>query len=100
MNFGEKASLLGDFRKLLQDFLAPEMGELKAKLQALSDGQKVIIDGQHEMEVRLLREIRGSEEKLLLRIQLAEANLKMEHAMRTAETALRENEQLKREKTQ
>ncbi len=104
MGASEKLSVVGDIRKALQDFLAPKLGELKAKLQALSDevhrGFAAQSQSRQEMEARLIREIKNSEEKLLLRIQLAEANLKMEQAMRTAEAALRENEQLKREKTQ
>ncbi len=93
MNFSEKASILGDFRRLLQDFLAPEMGELKAKLQALSDGQKVILDGQQTMEARLLKEIQKSEEKILLMLKVSELSSNLEQV-------LRENQQLKREKTQ
>ena len=52
----EKASIVGDVRKMLQDFLAPELVEVKTKLQALADGQR-------EMEARLIREIRNSEQK-------------------------------------
>ena len=111
MSVGEKMSILGDFRKVLQDFLAPELGELKARLDALSEGQKQIIsdmregfkaqtESRQEMESRLLREIKNTEEKVLMRVQLAEANLKIEQAMRIAEEAQREIEQLKREKTQ
>ncbi len=104
MSASEKLSIVGDVRKALQDFLAPELGELKAKLQALSDevrqGFAAQTESRQEMETRLIREIKNSEEKLLLRIQLSEANTKMEQAMRTADAALRENEQLKREKTQ
>ena len=94
MNFSEKASILGDFRKLLQDFLAPEMGELKAKLQALADQQKSFSDemrqgfktqsdmmregfkeqneSRQEMEARLLREIQKSEERILLMLRVSE----------------------------
>ena len=122
MGIGERLSILGDFRKVLQDFLAPELGELKVRLDTLSEGQTTIIqdvrdgfaaqtesmrmgfraetDSRQEMEARLLREIKNSEEKVLMRVQLAEANLKMEQAMRATEEALREVEQLKREKTQ
>ena len=100
MSVGEKLSIIGDLRKALQDFLAPELVELKAQYKALLDGQRAILDGQRDMEARLLREIKNSEEKLLLRIQLAEANLRSEQSARVAEIALRENEQLKREKAQ
>ena len=51
----EKLSIVGDVRKALQDFLAPELGEVKVRLQSLSDGQKEILDGQRELEARLLR---------------------------------------------
>ncbi len=96
----EKLSIVGDVRKALQDFLAPELGEVKVRLQSLSDGQKEILDGQRELEARLLREIKNSEEKLLLRIQLAEVNLKLDEKSRLAEGALREIETLRREKAQ
>ena len=107
----EKASIVGDMRKVLQDFLAPELREVKAQLQVLSDGQKDIVatmregfqaqtDARQEMEARLLREIRNTEEKLLIRIQLAEANIKLDEKTRIAEGALREIETLKREKAQ
>lgn len=111
MSVSEKLSVVGDVRKALQDFLAPELGELKAQLKALSDNQKTMqetmrygfkaqTEGRQEMESRLLREIKNSEEKLVIRIQLAEATLKLEQATRVAEGALLENERLKREKTQ
>ena len=83
------------------------MGEVRAELKSLTDsqktladGQKAILDSQRDMEARLVREIKNTEEKLLIRIELAESNMRLEQAMRTAETAMRENEQLKREKTQ
>ena len=111
MSVGEKLPVAGDVRKALQDFLAPELGELKAQLKALSDNARTIQDtmrdgfkaqneGRQETESRLLREIKNSEEKLVIRIQLAEATMKLEQATRVAEGALRENELLKREKTQ
>ena len=91
---------------------------MKAQLQALSDGQKSLYDGQKgivsamregfqaptdackEMETRLLREIRNSEAELLIRIQLAEANIKLDEKTRLAEGALRKIETLRREKAQ
>ncbi len=118
MDVGERASTIGDMRNLLQNFLAPELGELKIRLDSLADGQKAIIQEMHEgfktqtesrqeMEARLPREIKNSEEKLLIRTQLAEANIKVEQAdikreqaEQVAATALRENEELKRAKTQ
>ncbi len=110
MSVGE-LSVVGDVRKALQDFLAPELGELKAQLKALSDNQKTMqetmrdgfkaqTEGRQDMESRLLREIKNSKEKLVIRIQLAEATLKLEQATRVAEGALLENERLKREKIQ
>ncbi len=93
----EKASIVGDVRKTLEDFLAPELGELKAQLNALSDnlrdGLKAQTDSQREMEVRLIREIKNSEQKLALMFKLSEAMAEMEDLKN-------ENEQLKREKTQ
>ena len=100
MSVSEKLSIVGDLRKALQDFLAPELVELKAQYKALLDGQRALLDGQKSLEDRVLREIKNSEEKLLLRIQLAEANLRSEQSARIAEIALRENEQLRREKAQ
>lgn len=104
MSIGDKMSILGDFRKVLQDFLAPELGELKVRLDALADGQKAIIhdmregfkaqtESRQDMEARLLREIKNSEEKIRLTILLSETSGKLEQVTR-------ENEQLKREKTQ
>ncbi len=89
----EKLSIVGDVRKALQDFLAPELSEVKAKLQALADGQKAILESQHEMEARLVREIKTLEQKLILMFKLSEA-------MAEVEDLRNENEQLKREKTQ
>ena len=93
----EKLSIVGDVRKALQDFLAPELAEVKVKLQALSEGQKQleisIRDGMKEMEARLIREIKASEQKLALMFKLSEA-------MAEVEDLKNENEQLKREKTQ
>ena len=111
MSASERLSILGDFRKVLQDPLAPELGEIRAQLRALSDSQKAMseemrdgfkaqTDGRQEMETRLLREIGNAEEKLLIRIRLAEANMRLDEKTRVAEGALREVEQLKREKTQ
>ncbi len=111
MSASEKLSIVGDVRKGLQDSLAPEMGEVKARLQTLSDGQRAMreemregfkaqAESRQEMEARLLREIKDSEDKLLMRIQLAEANMRGDEQTRIAEGALRELEQLKREKTQ
>ena len=111
MSVGEKLPVVGDVRKALQDSLAPELGELKVQLKVLSDSQKTMqetmqdgfkaqTEGRQEMESRLLREIKNSEEKIVFRIQLAEATLKLEQVTRVAEGALLENERLKREKIQ
>ena len=93
----DKASIVGDVRKVSQDFLAPELGEVKVKLQALADnlrdGLKAQSESQREMEVRLTREIKNSEQKLALMFKLSEA-------MAEVEDLKNENEQLKREKTQ
>ncbi len=86
MSVGERVSILGDFRKVLQDFLAPELRELSANLRSRADGQR-------EMEVRLLRGIQKSEEKILLMLKLSEVTGRLKQVTR-------ENEELKREKTQ
>ncbi len=104
MSASEKMSILGDFRKVLQDFLAPELREIAANLRALSENQKAFseslrdglkaqADSQREMETRLLREIKNSEEKIVLLLKLSETSGKLEQVTR-------ENEELKREKTQ
>jgi hypothetical protein len=72
-----------DTRKLIQDFIAPELREVGAKLQALAEGQKAIredvanghkalIDGQKDVELRLLREIVKSEERISLLLKVAD----------------------------
>ncbi len=104
MSASEKLSILGDFRKVLQDFLTPELREIAANLKALSENQKDFSenlreglkaqgDSQREMETRLLREIKNSEEKIVLLLKLSETTGKLEQVTR-------ENQELKREKTQ
>ncbi len=104
MSASEKLSILGDFRKVLQDFLAPELREIAANMKALSENQKDFSenlreglkaqgDSQREMETRLLREIKNSEEKIVLLLKLSETTGKLEQVTR-------ENQELKREKTQ
>ena len=108
---GEKLSIVGDVPKPLQDRPEPEPGELKARLHALSDRRKSLetvmqegfrsqTDPWQEMEARFLREIKISEEKLLLRTQLAKVNLELGEETHLSEGALRENETLRREKSQ
>ena len=104
MSASEKLSILGDFRKVLQDFLAPELREIAANMKVLSENQKDFSenlreglkaqgDSQREMETRLLREIKNSEEKIVLLLKLSETTGKLEQVTR-------ENQELKREKTQ
>jgi len=86
-------SVVEEVRKVLQDFLAPELREIATNLKSLTEGQKVLAEGQRDMEIRLLREIQKSEEKILSMLKMSEMTDKLEHLTR-------ENTELKREKTQ
>ncbi len=104
MSVSDKVSILGNFPKILQDFLVPELREISVNLKVLSENQKAVADSlrdgltaqadsQREMEARLLREIKNSEDKITLMLRLSETTGKLEQVTR-------ENEELKREKTQ
>ena len=73
-------SAIEDVRKAMQDFLAPELRGLAAKLDALAETQKETRDelkeGQREMEVRLLREIKAAEERLSLKLEVAQLTVR------------------------
>jgi hypothetical protein len=58
--------------KFLQDFVAPELREVSAKLQALADAQKSMGEGKKDLETRILRVIVKSEERILLILQVAD----------------------------
>lgn len=63
-------SSVEEIRKLMQDFLAPELRELKAELNNVHEELP-------QMERRLLDAIRASEEKLSPKIENAELRAKM-----------------------
>ncbi len=45
-------SVVEDVWKTLQDFLVSELREIATNLKSLTEGQKVLAEGQRDMEIR------------------------------------------------